>query len=173
MSSIKIKDDVGGWVTVSGTAPPPAIWTNISGSSTFDAVDGGNYSVQTSNDQGYVFCRLPPGPADGTIVRVQVVGGANWLYLQPRGTDTIDFQAAQVLARHNQALVESVRYYQGHWFRLDGNYTLNAPPILGAYQISAVAAIEQTRVVSSSPVSLNQALFFSFDLSPVNILSLP
>jgi hypothetical protein len=174
MSSIKIKDDAGNWVFVSGTAAAPEIWQSISGTSTFDAnANGGNYSVVTDNDQGYVFCRLPIAPIDGTIVRVQVIGGANWLYLQARGSDTIDFEANQILARHNQEMVESVRYYQGHWFRLEGSYTYTPPPLIGPYLLTSLSTNSQEVIVSISPVLSSASVEINPTITKLEILSNP
>jgi hypothetical protein len=143
VASIKIKDEAGNWVYFGGTAAPDQTqtWVDIN-QSTFDIpAAGGNFSVTTANDRGYVFGRLPPAPTNGTIVRVQVTDAVNYLYLQPLGTDTIDYQSAAVLARNNAQWIEAIRYYNGRWLRIDGNYPYAPPPLVGPYGMTATIGI--------------------------------
>jgi hypothetical protein len=151
MSSLKLKDDAGNWVCLGGSAVDTDLtWTDINQSTFYISATGGNYHITTANDQGYVFGILPATPANGTIVRVQVADAINSAYLQPTGTDTIEFQVAAVLAKNNAQLVEAVRYYNGRWLRIDGNYPYAAPPLVGPYLVTTTTAAVYESIVSSS-----------------------
>jgi hypothetical protein len=158
MSSIKVKDETGKWIYIGGEASSSdLVWTSISQSTFYIPAEGGNFEVTTANDQEYVFAILPSAPANGTVVRAQVTdGGASYCYLQSSGTDTIDHQVVAVLARSVGQLIETVRYYNGRWFRLDGNYTYSPPPLVGPYEITPTTGptIEVSPSISSVGVSL-------------------
>lgn len=144
MTSIKLKDDVGNWITFGGTTTvDDPIWIPVTFSTQIVPATGGYYSiVSTVNDQGYTFIILPAAPANGTIVGVQVLSNSTitYAYIQASGTDTIDYQVTAVLARNSTQLIERVRYYNGKWFRLDGSYGYVPPPLVGPYLLSPTSA---------------------------------
>lgn len=136
MSSIKFKDDASNWITFGGTTATTnedIQWINVTLPTQIVPTSGGYYSiVSTANAQGYTFIILPEAPVNGTIVGVQVLDNSTttYAYIQASGTDTIDFQVSTVLARNSGQLIERVRYYNGRWLRLDGNYNYVSSPIL-------------------------------------------
>lgn len=139
MSSIKLKDDIGNWVTFGGAAKDDINWILVTSSTQIVPATGGYYSIgSTVNDQGYTFVILPAAPANGTIVGVQVLSNSTttYAYIQASGTDTIDSQVTAVLARNSGQLIERVRYYNGRWFRFDGNYGYVPPPLVGPYLLT-------------------------------------
>jgi hypothetical protein len=159
MSSIKIKDEAGAWVYCGGSSIDRTInWQIVTSSTQIVPAVGGYYSIaSTLNDQGYTFVILPPAPANGTIVGVQVLDNSTttYAYIQPSGTDTIDSQVTAVLARHLGQLIERVRYYNGKWFRLDGNYGYVPPPLVGPYLLTPSNTTASTSAVL---ISLQSAI---------------
>lgn len=159
MSSIKLKDDAGNWIYYGGTTKNDIDWVQVTTSTQIVPSEGGYYSISATNDQGYVFLILPAAPANGTIVGVQVIDNpVTYAYLQPSGTDTIDYQATAILARNTAQLIERVRYYNGHWFRLNGSYTYAPPPQVGPYALTTLSTFSQQTVVSISPISTASAI---------------
>lgn len=152
MTSIKLKDDVGNWVVFGGTTTvDDLIWIPVTSSTQIVPATGGYYSIAATNDRGYVFIILPDTPANGTIAGVQVTDNpVTFTYLQPSGTDTIDYQSNPILARSSGQSIERVRYYNGKWFRLDGSYGYVPPPLVGPYLLSPTFADIPTALVSIS-----------------------
>jgi hypothetical protein len=174
MSSFKFKDDAGNWVYFGGsTVDTDLTWENINQSTFYIPATGGNYNITTANDQGYVFGILPTAPANGTIVRVQVTDVANSAYLQPTGTDTIDAQSVAVLAKNNAQLVEAIRYYNGRWLRIDGNYPYAAPPLVGPYGLTATTGITSESAVLVSGFGVSTSTLTYTTMSGLSMLTYP
>lgn len=174
MTSIKIKDESGNWIVFGGTAQDTdLLWTDIATSTFYVPAVGGNFTVSTANDPGYVFGILPTAPDNGTIARIQAIDNANFCYFQPTGTDTIEYQAAAVLARNNTHLIESVRYYNGRWLRIDGNATYVPPPLVGPYGLSSATGIvaESSVLVSGFGVSTSDLTYTT--MSSMSMLTYP
>lgn len=123
MSSIKIKDESGNWILFGGTAQDTeAIWTDINLSTFYIPVVGGNFNVTTAGvSASFVVGVLPLAPTNGTIVRMQPVDINKPCYLQAQSPDTIDYQPSSILARSTETQLETVRYYNGRWLRIEGS----------------------------------------------------
>lgn len=161
MSSIKVKGDIGNWITFGGTTTKEDInWIPVASSTQIVPAIGGYYSIgSTVNDQGYTFIILPAAPANGTIIGVQVLDeSTSYAYIQASGTDTIDSQVTAVLARNSGQLIERVRYYRGKWFRLDGSYEYVAPPSIGPYRLTSASTTLPESSVSISFQSTSSSL---------------
>jgi hypothetical protein len=174
MSSLKLKDDAGNWVYFGGIAIDTDLaWTDINQSTFYIPATGGNFNIVTANDQGYVFGILPTAPANGAIVRVQVADAVNSAYLQPTGTDTIEFQAAAVLAKNNAQTIEAIRYYNGRWLRIDGNYPYSVPPLVGPYGLTATTGITAESAVLVSGFGVSTSTLTSTTMSGLSMLTYP
>lgn len=176
MSSIKLKDEIGSWIVFGGTTTKEDInWIPVTGSTQIVPATGGYYAIEsTVNDRGYTFIILPPAPANGTVVGVQVLSNdAGEAHIQASGTDTIDFQVVAILAKSSGQLLERVRYYNGKWLRLDGSYTYTPPPLVGPYLLTTLTTAVAQVAVTIANQAATAAIETKVTIARLEILSYP